>query len=122
MTASTFHERLELARKAVGISARQCDRLAGKAFGTCALLEKRAHDTKGKASGVLPQTAEAFAAALGVSLPWLLLGVGNEPEWASITRDVAERLKALPHTEPEPAEGPRVDRSPEFVQTPAGVP
>jgi hypothetical protein len=119
--ASTFHERLELARGRVGISARQCDRLAGKAYGTCALLEKHPRDAKGSPRGVMQRTAEAYAEGLGVPLPWLMLGLGDEPCWAEVRRRVEERLGVLRADEHDAPDGPTVDRSEDFNQA-AGAP
>ena len=63
----TMGQRLHWAREAAGVSARELDRLAGKTPGHVGLIEARDSDATGK-------TLAAYAAVLGLSLDWLIVG------------------------------------------------
>lgn len=71
--SQTLSDRLKIARSAVGLSARKLSRLAGLADGHVAMFERGiVDDGSAKTMGRLAQ-------ALGVSLDWLVLGIGDGP-------------------------------------------
>ena len=98
-------ERLHWARSIAGISARELDRLAGKAQGHCAIIEARGQ------SSARGDTLRAYCAALGLPLGWLAFGEGDDPTDEQIHAAVAAARARV-----EPKDGPVVDRSPEFDQ------
>lgn len=68
-------ERLRHARTLVPkLSARELSRLAGRPETQCALIEDRKQKT------VQPDVLRPFAKALGVSMSWLALGEGEQPD------------------------------------------
>lgn len=81
-------DRLRWARHAAGISARELDRLAGLAEGHSALLEA------GKKKGLEMRTAAGLARALGLSLDWLVLGEGGQPDEDKIRKAVGSAQAA----------------------------
>ena len=69
-------------REAAGISARELDRLASLGQGHSRLIEI------GVRPNVEAETARKLAVALGVSLDWLIGGVGDPPTVTRIRRAV----------------------------------
>lgn len=87
--------RLRLARGlAVGLSGRELDRLAGRAEGHCGLIEADTTE-RPRASDVLA----SYARVLGVSLDWLVMGLGAEPAEASVRASVDAARSASAPTE-----------------------
>jgi transcriptional regulator with XRE-family HTH domain len=80
---SSFADRLGFARELSGMSARGLDRLAGLRAGHTALIEA------GRRPNVETRTAEGLARALGLSLDWLVMGVGDMPRAEDVARAVA---------------------------------
>lgn len=68
-----FSARLRKARGLVDLSARELDRLAGLAEGHTSLIEN------GTRAAVEAKTAQALARVLGISLDWLIAGLGKMP-------------------------------------------
>lgn len=66
-------KRLEHARTLGRLSARELDRLAGLGEGHVSMIET------GRRPSIEAKTASALAEVLGVSLDWLIAGVGAEP-------------------------------------------
>lgn len=81
-TAKTLGERLRLARLLADISARDLDRLAGRPEGHSTVIEARDD------APVRTDTAEHYADALGVTLDWLVRGIGPEPTRAQVVAAV----------------------------------
>ncbi len=92
MDSDSVSVRLRRARELVpGLSARELDRLAGVAEGTCAIIEKRDQRS------IHRNTAEAYSAPLGVSRAWLAFGEGPDPDPAAVRAAVeAARTAAAP--------------------------
>lgn len=82
--------RLQEARRLVDLSARELDRLAGTTPGHASLIES------GVVSNVKLETAKGLARVLGVSLDWLVNGVGDPPsaESVQLAVDAARAAKA----------------------------
>lgn len=78
----TMSDRLREARRLSGLSARALSRCAGLAETHVSLIESGA-------TNMGTQTAERLANALGVSLDWLVSGVGNGPTEVSVRAAVA---------------------------------
>lgn len=83
----TISVRLREVREAAGISARELDRLAGLTPNHTSLIEGRA------GCELRSGTLEALSEALGISLDWLVRGVGREPAPARL-RDAIRRARA----------------------------
>lgn len=64
--------RIRTARDKQGLGARELDRLAGLKQGHTTIIESRDGDIE-------TETAAKIAKALGVSLEWLVTGVGDGP-------------------------------------------
>lgn len=80
--------RLRVARERAGISARELDRLArSKSDGLAAKVEK------GERPNIEASTAAEYARTLGVSLDWLINGIGAHPSARRI-RSAVEAAKA----------------------------
>jgi transcriptional regulator with XRE-family HTH domain len=77
-----FPERLRRARERAEISARELDRLAELAYGHTSLIETR-HRPRPEM-----KTAVKLAGVLGLSLDWLLSGIGTEPTAKQIRASV----------------------------------
>lgn len=75
---SNVSRRFKRIRTALKLSCRAFDRAAGKAEGTCAIIEARDTDD------ITRPVAEAYAAAARVDVVWLMLGVGTEPDWQTL--------------------------------------
>ncbi len=73
MTARTLSARLQVARKARQLSARGLDAKAGLAPGHVWQIEA------GRKPRIEVETATRLADALGVTLEWLIRGVGEGP-------------------------------------------
>jgi transcriptional regulator with XRE-family HTH domain len=80
---SDLSGRLEFARKSGGLSSRRLSALAGIAQAAAGMIER----------GVVPtpttETVVKIANVLGVTLDWLIAGVGPEPEPEAIRAAVA---------------------------------
>lgn len=87
-----LHERLRRARETAELSQRELSRLAGLSEGTVWFIECRPDK----------ETAQSFVVALadvlGVSLDWLVRGLGDEP--------TAEQIRAAVAVARERAAGP----------------
>ncbi len=84
----SVQDRLRWAREQAEVSARELDRLSGKAEGACAIFE--ASDRS-----ALVTTTDAYARTLGLSLDWLVRGNGPKPLAREIRRAVASARKAV---------------------------
>jgi len=82
--------RLQASRLLAKLSARELDRLAGKAEGHASLIEAR------KDSNVMAGTLQAYSEVLGCSLDWLIAGKGEPPtqEQVQVAVAVARSLHA----------------------------
>ncbi len=78
--------RLRKLREMAGLSARELDRLAERTEGHCNLIEVRPKANVGAA------TLADYARVLGVSLDWLVLGVGDPPRVEDV-RAAVERAR-----------------------------
>lgn len=78
MVAETFVDRLRAARRLRGLRAVGVDRLAGLSEGHTALLES------GVRAAPAAETCAKLAAALGCTLDWLVCGIGQGPEPATV--------------------------------------
>lgn len=74
---------LKAAREAAGLKARELDRLAGITEGHTSFIEN------GKIANPSTDTARALAHVLGLSLDYLLSGVGSPPTEGEIRTAVA---------------------------------
>lgn len=81
--------RLRLARTTAGITARELDRLAGRAEGHAALIESDTTE-RPRASDVLL----SYADVLGLSLDWLAAGRGRAPREADVLAAVERARRA----------------------------
>lgn len=75
----TVGTRLKWLRGAAGLSAREVDRLAGLHSGHTWTIE---HGTECRAQ---VNTLESIARALGIEPAWLVFGVGDAPDPASVS-------------------------------------
>jgi transcriptional regulator with XRE-family HTH domain len=75
-------DRLREARSLAGISGRRLDALAELRAGHVASIEA------GRRPNIEAKTAMSLARVLGVTLDWLLTGVGDEPTELSVRRAV----------------------------------
>lgn len=83
-SAESLSSRLRVAREAGGISARELDRLArGRSDGLAAQIES------GRKPSPEASTAGEYARALGVSLDWLISGIGQPPSEKKVRAAVA---------------------------------
>lgn len=81
--------RLRLARELAGISARELDRIArSRGDGLAARVES------GARSNLEAGTAEEYAVALGLSLDWLISGIGQPPSEKKV-RAAVEAARAV---------------------------
>ncbi len=85
--------RLREVRGLVGIGARELDRLADTTEGHTSLIES------GVVKNVTMATAGKLAGVLGVSLDWLVSGVGDDPTTASVQAAVGTARLAFSATE-----------------------
>lgn len=81
-------QRLRRLRTALGLSCRAFDRAAGRTEGTCAIIEGRDTDD------ITRPVAESYANAAGVPIAWLMLGVGDEPQWQTLAAARSSRAEA----------------------------
>jgi len=65
-----------------GISARETDRLLGRAEGHTSLIEA------GRSKGIEARTVSAMAELFGVSMDWLFSGTGKAPEMGAVRASV----------------------------------
>lgn len=85
MTATTLGERVRLAREARGLTQAELARAAGlgavSGVASVSRYERGAERTRGSGAAIAPTAAvlARLAAALGVSVEWLLLGTGRGP-------------------------------------------
>jgi len=79
-------DRLKRTRKIAGFSARMLDELAGLTPGHTSSIEA------GRRQIPSTSTASALARVLGVSLDWLIAGVGEPPTKESV-RSAVERAR-----------------------------
>jgi transcriptional regulator with XRE-family HTH domain len=79
-------ERLRHVRELSGLSARELDRLAGQPEGHATMIERRS------AERVWTDTAASYAQVVGVTLDWLVRGVGDRPTKKSV-RAAVERAR-----------------------------
>lgn len=86
----TAGQRLEGLRKAMGLSAREVDRLAGLTSGHTRVLEQQAE------CRAQVNTLESIARALSVEPAWLVFGTGDGPDF--------EALRAKHGSEPTEAD------------------
>lgn len=84
----TIGDRLAFVRGLAGVSSNHLARLAGlPASSHLRLLER------GGRRNVAAATVAKLATALGVTTDWLISGIGNEPEEASVKKAVAVAKK-----------------------------
>lgn len=74
--------RLAQLRKWADISAREVDRLLGRAEGHTSLLEA------GRTSGIEAKTVSVMAELFGVSMDWLFSGIGAAPRPADVKKTI----------------------------------
>lgn len=86
----SFSERLKQVRALAppGTSARTVDRLAGLTPGHTSLIEG------GLRLNVEARTAEALARVFGVSLDWLISGIGDAPSARRVRAALSKALEA----------------------------
>lgn len=86
----TVSDRLRFARtRAPNLSAGHLDRLAGKARGTCAIIEGRDQEN------ITKKVAAPYARVLGIDLTWLMLGLGATPADSQIREAVEAAERGL---------------------------
>jgi len=84
-------ERLRFLRGLSGLSARALDRLVrdgAESSAYTSLIEA------GKRSNINASLASKYAAVLGCSFEWLILGVGRPPSLQSVRRAIGKAAKA----------------------------
>lgn len=79
--------RLKAARELGGISARELDRLAGLSEGYSAMIESGARPDPGS------NVSRQLAATLGLSLDWLISGIGPSPTAKTAVAAIAKCRK-----------------------------
>lgn len=80
--------RLELARVLAGLSMQELSKLSGLAGSHARLI------ARGAVRSPRVEAAERLARTLGVSLDWLVSGIGPEPTPASVQAAVAKAREA----------------------------
>ena len=85
----TLVKRLKWAREAAGLSQRALSALSGLASSHVQLIESE------RAVGINITTAQALGGVLGVSLDWLMGGVGEPPSAEAVAAAV-DRAQATP--------------------------
>lgn len=80
----TVVDRVRRVRELSGLTARSLSMLAGLSPGLISLIENGVRSLGG-------DSATKLAIAVGVSLDWLLLGIGDEPTKEQIAQAIASR-------------------------------
>jgi len=80
-------KRLEAARELAGISARELDKLIGVSPGYCSRIESGDRPDPGS------MVSERIARVFGLSLDWLISGVGPSPTVRTVAAAVAKSRK-----------------------------